>query len=217
MYRLVIFDMDGTLADTSLGILNSHRYAHKMMGKDNPTDADLEGVIGGPLLQTYKTRFGFTDVSAKRAVEFYRNYYQSHGIYEAVCYPDIPCLLNSLKSNGFQLAVATLKPEKFVKIMLANMGIIDCFSAIYGMDDNDERTKAQLVQMCTDSLGISKRETVLIGDSIYDMQGADKCGVSFIAVTYGFGFTVENVPKGVIFCNSPKEIPKALEEYSKHC
>ena len=56
-----IFDMDGTLADTSLGIINCHKFANVQMGRPEPTNEELDGIIGGPLLKTYINRFSFSE------------------------------------------------------------------------------------------------------------------------------------------------------------
>ena len=209
MYKCVIFDMDGTLADTSPGILASHRYAHKMMGQPAPEECVLRQVIGGPLLQTYQERFGFAE--PEKAVAFYRQYYAEQGIHAASLYPGIADALRELYARGVLLGVATLKADRFVKQMLRDMGVFDCFSAIYGMDEKDGRTKAQLIQMCMSQLGTSAEETVLVGDSIHDMEGAEACGISFLGVTYGFGFS-EQAEKGKFqMCSTPAEIVEKLE------
>lgn len=188
MKQLVIFDMDGTLADTSRGILNSHRHAHAAMGRPEPTDEELDGVIGGPLLQSYTYRFGFSEEDARKAVQAYREYYACHGIHEAVLYPGMALTLKALKDAGYKLGVATLKAERFAKIMLRELGVADLFDAIYGMDEQDTRTKAGLIGLCMEAVGASTSETTLVGDSIHDLNGARQSGISFVGVTYGFGF-----------------------------
>ena len=73
-YRTILFDLDGTLADTSQGIYNCHRYAISCMGITEPIDRKLEGIIGAPLLESYRTRFGFSD-EARIAASHYRKRY----------------------------------------------------------------------------------------------------------------------------------------------
>lgn len=188
MFKLVVFDMDGTVADTSPGILNSHRHAHRVMGWPVPSDETLAGVIGGPLLQTYIERFGFPPEDARTAVAAYRKYYSEFGIQQAILYPGMAETLRVLSQNGFYVAMATLKAESFAKRMLENMDVADCFAAVYGMDEGDTRTKAQLIGMCMDAVGAGREETLMVGDSIHDQQGADACNICFLGVKYGFGF-----------------------------
>ena len=209
MKKLIVFDMDGTLADTSPGILNSHRYAHEKMGRPQPATDVLRSVIGGPLLNSYETRFGFSDIQAREAVSHYRNYYAERGYLEAELYPGMKETLTKLRENGYSLGVATLKAERFVKTMLENMGIAECFDVIFGMDDADTRTKAQLIQMCMQTVGASSDATTMVGDSIHDLNGAQQVGVDFIGVTYGFGFCVNETAAGS-FCNTPLELADLL-------
>ena len=208
MKKLIIFDMDGTLANTSLGIINSHRYAHKTMGRPIPNKSTLENVIGGPLLGTYISKFGFSEAEARIAVSHYRKYYAETGLLEAELYPEIKETLQSLKNKGHLLAVATLKAECFVNKMLDSMGISLYFDAIFGMDDQDTRTKAQLIQMCMEHLNIATSDdVVMVGDSIHDLNGAVQAGVSFIGVTYGFGFKPSDASiVDYTLCDSPLQL-----------
>jgi phosphoglycolate phosphatase len=146
--KLVIFDMDGTLADTSLGILNCHKYANVSMGRIEPTDEDLAGIIGGPLLKTYIERFKFSEDDAKKAVENYRARYAEKGVFEAELYEGMAETLKELKQKGYKLAVATLKAEVFAKQMLQNMGVADLFDVIHGVDMKDSITKSGLINLC---------------------------------------------------------------------
>ena len=186
MYQLAIFDMDGTLADTSPGILNSHRHALQTMGHPVPGEEVLAGVIGGPLLQTYTDRFGFSEADARAAVAEYRSYYSLHGIHEATLYPGMAQALRTLRQHGVHVALATLKAERFAKSMLTDLGISEYFDAVFGMDEQDTRTKAQLIELCMASTGISRENSIMIGDSVHDLNGANACSIAFLGVTYGF-------------------------------
>lgn len=191
MYKLIIFDLDGTLADTSIGILNCHRYANSEMGRP-VTDAMLEGVIGGPLLRTYKEHFGYSDDDAQRAVSIYRKRYADIGFKEALLYEGMKEMLSSLKSRGYKLAVATLKAERFAIPMLEMLGISEYFDIIHGVDDNDTRTKSSLIDMCISELKETKETALLVGDSYHDALGANQSGVAFVAALYGFGFKTKS-------------------------
>lgn len=187
-YKLLVFDMDGTLADTSEGIISSHKHANLCMGRPVPSDAALAKVIGAPLLETYRTTFSYSATEAEKAVAIYRDYYSSYGINQAALYDAMPRVLQELKARGYFLAVATLKAERFALQMLDNLGIIGYFDAIHGVDEKDTLTKAMLIELCMKDLQVKNAEAVLIGDSIHDAIGAKAVGAGFIAATYGFGF-----------------------------
>ena len=187
-YKLIIFDLDGTLADTSPGIINSHKHANVAMGRLVPDDLTLASVIGGPLLDTYRTKFNYSDSDAVKAVRIYREYYQKFGINEANIYDGMKETLKELKSRGYLLAVATLKAEKFAIPMLDGLGIAKYFDLIHGVDDNDTRTKSSLIELCLSELLVKKEQAVLVGDSLHDANGAAATGVDFIGAIYGLGF-----------------------------
>ena len=191
-YRLIIFDLDGTLADTSQGILECHKFTNTAMGRPEPTDKELEGIIGGPLLETYRTRFGFPDEEARRAVEIYRRRYAEKGIYGAKAYNGMRDTLTELKNRGLRLAVATLKADTLAKQLLRDLDMADSFDVIHGVDPSDTVTKSDLIEFCINDTGIRKDEAVLVGDSIHDYKGAEKSGVDFIAALYGFDFKTAN-------------------------
>lgn len=187
-YKLIIFDLDGTLADTSPGIYQCHRYANLKMRGNIRSDEELQGIIGGPLLKTYTDRFGYNEEDARKAVKLYREHYAANGTKGTVLYPDMLDLLKFLKQSGYYTAVATLKSERLAKNMLAEIGAAQYLDLIHGMDENDTFTKSSLINMCIQELECSPQESVLVGDSEHDAKGALETGVDFIAVTYGFGF-----------------------------
>lgn len=186
--KLVIFDFDGTIADTSGGILDSHRFALNAMGREIPTEEELRGVIGENLLKTYIECFSFAEPDAREAVRIYRERYAEVGIYNAVLYPGFADLVKELKNKGYKIGVATLKAESFAKIMLKELGISNYFDEVCGMDPNDGLDKAGLILKCCDLCGSEKNEAILVGDSNNDYIGSKQSGVDFIGVTYGFGF-----------------------------
>ena len=187
-YRLVIFDFDGTIADTSEGILDSHKHVLKVMNHVVPGDEDLKKLIGGNLLNIYTDKFGFEPSDARNAVNIYRNRYSTVGLHKAVLYHGVTELLKHLKEKNITIAVATLKAEKFAVTMLEEMHVREYFDYICGMDDMDSLTKVELVQKCMKLSQCPKEQTVLVGDSENDEIGAKNAGVDFIGVTYGFGF-----------------------------
>ena len=187
-YKLVIFDFDGTIADTSPGMIDSHIYTLKSMGREVPDKNALLNVIGGQLLKTYVENFGFEEPLARKAVKIYRNRYEEKGIHMANLYPGFKELLIFLKLNGYKIGIATLKAEKFAKEMLKEFQIAEYFDVVCGMDENDKLAKSDLIKKCSNICSVLASETILIGDSINDWNGARTAKVGFIGVTYGFGF-----------------------------
>lgn len=204
-YKLILFDFDGTIADTSPGILDSHKFTLESMGRSIPKDDELLNIIGGQLLKTYKEFFGFDDISAKRAVKIYRNRYEEVGINLADMYEGFSDLIDKLKENNFYIGVTTLKAERFARIMLNNFKVLEKFDIICGMDDQDSLTKTEMIQRCMKRCGANQLETILVGDSINDLKSAAEAGVHFVGVTYGFGFK-EDKEYDFDIAHSPDEV-----------
>ncbi len=191
-YKLIIFDLDGTLADTSCGILECHRFTNQKMGKPIVDETILDGVIGAPLLNTYQKRFGYSENEARRAIRIYREHYAEVGIEGTRLYTGMAECLAKLKEEGHLLAVATLKAEKLARAVLQKLGIDIYFDCIVGMDEEDSTQKADMLAHCMAELQVNHEHTLLIGDSVQDSQSAKEAGISFLGVTYGFGFTKEH-------------------------
>ncbi len=203
--KLAIFDFDGAIADTSKGIIDSHKYTLSLMSGKIPTDSELKNVIGGNLLRTYTDTFGFCREDAIKAVTIYRKRYAEYGIHYAALYPQFKEMLGILHDDRIKIGIATLKTESFAEEMIREMEIDQYFDAICGMNSEDSMTKAELISRCIGKCGVNVTETLMIGDSENDRVGALEAGVSFVGATYGFGFK-RNVDYDFITVNSPIEI-----------
>ena len=204
-YKLVIFDFDGTIADTSLGIIDSHKFTLEYFGKTIPKDSELSKMIGGALLETYTNVLGFDETSAKKAINIYRKRYAKVGIKLATIYKGVYELITKLNGNGFYIGLATLKAEHFAKLMLLNFNLLDKFDVICGMNEQDSFTKADLINNCLKQLCVKPSESILIGDSNNDLIGAEQIGTYFIGVTYGFGFKQDEIYSFDV-ANTPSEV-----------
>lgn len=207
-YKLIVFDLDGTLLDTSKGIFNSVRYAEKQMGFKPIKTTDLKKFVGPPPKEMYASIYNVNERKAQQAAQFHREYGRKYAIYEAEVYKGIPELLEMLQRHNCKLAVATLKSQKIAEEILEYYGIKKYFDSIVGMNEEESLTKAQTIMKAMEEVGLfNKQETLMVGDSMYDFQGAIECGISFIPVLYGFGFRNSFQAEGVLFCaNEPIEI-----------
>lgn len=190
-YELILFDLDGTLLDTSPGIFNSVRYAEKQLGLSPIPDARLKEFVGPPPKSMYRKLYGLDEDTALLAAQKHREYGRTEAVYEAEVYPGIVQLLQALKAHGHKLAVATLKSQTIAQTILRHYGIGDYFDAIIGMDPQETLTKCKTIELAiAETATVGK--AILIGDSAYDYDGAMEAGVDFLGVLYGFGFSPEN-------------------------
>lgn len=188
-YNYLFFDLDGTLIDSKEGIMNSFRYAFNRLGVSIPNEKELETMIGPPLQEGFKKILNMDNKGAERAVYLFREYYGTKGIYENNPYPGIHQLLEELSLNGKKVFVATSKLEKYAWLVLDHSDlkpyIDDMAGADYGGNLSD---KSILIQRLIDRNKLSdKSKMVMIGDTHFDMTGADEVNISKIAIGYGYG------------------------------
>jgi phosphoglycolate phosphatase len=187
-YSTVIFDLDGTLLDTSEGIMVGVNYTAEKLGLPELTSERKKSFIGPPLIDSFIREFDLSENKAREAVGIYRQRYNEKGLYEAKQYNRIKELLVTLKEKNCKTAVATLKRDDFAKQILSHFELAEYFDVIKGIE-NDNNSKSEIILMCLKKLeqnDLSK--VVMVGDSEYDAIGAEQVGIDFIAVTYGFGF-----------------------------
>ncbi|KXT70949.1 HAD family hydrolase [Streptococcus cristatus] len=201
MYQTILFDLDGTLTNSELGITNSVAYALGKYGIEVPDKKALRVFIGPPLQDSFEIFYGFSKEESLKAVEAYREYFSEKGLYENEVYPGIPELLSELKRAGKKLIVATSKPEGFSVQILKHFGLYDYFDFVSGATmDGSRRKKSDIIQHALESMGITNlAETLMIGDREHDVIGAQTQKIDSIGVLYGFGSREELETAGATY------------------
>ncbi|MBB5263238.1 phosphoglycolate phosphatase-like HAD superfamily hydrolase/DNA-binding MarR family transcriptional regulator [Catenibacillus scindens] len=188
-YKYILFDLDGTLTDPFEGITKSVQYALNAFDiKDEPLEK-LKKFIGPPLKESFMEFYGFDSDKAKKAVEKYRERFSEKGIFENSLYPGIDGMLAHLKEAGCVLAIASSKPEVFVKRIVDHFNIEKYFDQITGSFLDGRRTKkSEVVQAALEALHVEDKDTaIMVGDRFHDVEGAREVGLSCIGVSFGYG------------------------------
>lgn len=188
-YKAFIFDLDGTLVDSSPSIYASLRNMEKAMGLTPLPETTLYKFVGPPLADSFRTYYHAAEEQIPHMLEVYRDDYREKTIGLSVVYPGVVELLSYLKEQGCLVGVATLKHLETAQNTMECAGLdryIDCMTAL---EDNKKSDKGTLINDCIGLMGnIPKEQVVFFGDSPYDGIGARDAGVDFVALTYGFGF-----------------------------
>ena len=210
MFRYVLFDFDGTVFDTVEGITKSVRYAINLRGLDAELDS-LRCFAGPPLVDMFMEYFGFAQEEAERATADFRVRYIPVGLHECSVFPGIAELLEALRERGIYTAIATSKPEILARELLEENGMLGLFDVICGSaPDGNNSEKWQIVSRVMERLGAAPEETVLVGDTKYDVAGAHRCGIKCVGVRYGYAAPGELEAAGADHIAA--DIP-ALEKY----
>ncbi len=188
-YDAVIFDLDGTLLDTSEGIFRSVSYAIEKLGFEKLKPEVLRTFIGPPIQRSFALVYGLGKQEADEAADVFRNRYKEEDLLFAKPYEGIFETLNALRNAGIKTAVATYKRQDYAEKILIHFGFDKACDAICGSDLEGKLSKRDIIENAINCLGAGKRGVVMIGDSDNDAVGASEIGVDFIGVTYGFGFS----------------------------
>ncbi len=188
-YSTILFDLDGTLSDSSQGIINSIIYA---LEKYDVNDYDmplLRKFLGPPLHESFEKFMGFDKEKSLQAVKLYREYFSSKGLFENEIYGGVSDLLQNLKENGKALIVATSKPQLFTDRIMEHFNLAKYFDFIAGSNmDTTRSKKAEVIEYALSECNIKdKSKVVMIGDRAEDVIGAQTVGVDSIGVEYGYG------------------------------
>ncbi len=198
-YRILLFDLDGTLVDSKEGVTRCVQYALEAYGIHREPD-ELICFIGPPLCQQFMAYTGWDEAQGQRAVEKYRERYRGTGIYENTVYEGLPALLHALKQDGRTLAVATSKPEVFAREILRHYHLDPYFDEIVGSElDGGRVAKSEVIEEALHRLCVAdgERDTVLmIGDRQHDVAGAHTCGIACMGVGFGYAPPGELVAAG---------------------
>lgn len=203
-YEAVIFDFDGTLADSYLPFSAKMKKVCGKFGVDI-TGVNFKKFLGAPLETTMELLTG--KERASEALDFYRKISLDANDGVTRLYDGITLFLDALRKKGIRLAIATQKTQDSIDCTLKALGIYGCFDAVRGMRD-ECMGKAEIICGALEDLQVQAKSAVMVGDTVFDIQGAKKCGMDSVAVLYGYGEPFE-----LFGCNPPAAVNEVDELY----
>ncbi len=209
---LILFDLDGTLTDPFVGIAEGVRHAFTKMGRPEPDHDDMRRLIGPPFQQTFPT-FGMHDHEVDEAIAHYRDVYEGGGLFKAYVYEGIDHVLGNLRSLGHTLALATSKPTGSAERVLGHFGLADHFSFVGGASrDRSRHQKHEVIAHVLEELGATHDQIVMVGDRVYDVEGARHCGVPCVGVRWGYAEPGELEEAGAVaIAEQPADLHALLD------
>ena len=190
MKKLVIFDLDGTLLDTIADLAESANHAFKQLGyptRDVETIRTFVGNGVNKLLFRALPDEEKTEENMMRMRTHFVPYYDAHNADLSAPYPGIVALLEELQAKGLRMAVASNKyQEATVKLVKHYFPMIDFVEVLGQREGINVKPDPTIVFDILQKAGVSKEETLYVGDSGVDMQTAINAGVDAIGVTWGF-------------------------------
>ena len=206
-YDTVFSDLDGTITDSKPGILKCIRHALDAKGVPY-TEEQLDQMVGPPFRVSMRDILGVTDTALiEDMIRLYRGEYEVSGWRDCTVYPGMRELFTRLKDGGIRLAVATSKPLRFTVMMLDGLELSRYFDFIGGAESDSSRdSKIAVIRYVMENLGMRSPEgALMVGDRLYDMDGAKEAGMHSAGVLWGYGGREELIAHGADYLFSSPE------------
>jgi phosphoglycolate phosphatase len=189
MLKLLIFDLDGTLADTAQDITDALNHSLEPFGEKKYSVEETKMMVGTGMTKFFSSLALTLKDSGPEALELitgrFIDFYSEHMLDNTRLYPHVKKTL--LKLTGYKTAVLSNKREGFSKKILDDLGILEYFDLLWGSDSVREKKPSPIpILDLIEKFGVSKEETVIIGDSNFDVEAGRAAGIKVIGVTYGF-------------------------------
>lgn len=183
---LCLFDLDGTLIDSELGITACIRHALAKL--DVPVPLELREWIGPPLRVSFAPLLDHDATRIEAAVGHYHERFATLGWQEHTVYPGVQAMIVDLHIAGHTLAVVTSKPLRHAAPIIEALPFGRRFEKVYGPDPSSPLSeKASMIAQALLDFKVPAHEAAMIGDRRFDIEGAVTTGVMGIGVLWGFG------------------------------
>ena len=185
-FEAIILDFDGTIADTRKSIVKTVQETLKYLGVSLIKDEEVEKLIGLPLKTTFEEAAGFKGKYIDKAIEEYRSKYLKIALNSITLFPGVEKTLKTLYNSGFKIAIASNRGKKVLVKLLNFFGIASLFSFIAGEEDVRKKKPApDVVNLILGKLNAPPDKTLVVGDTVYDIEMGKKAFTFTCAVTYG--------------------------------
>jgi phosphoglycolate phosphatase len=175
-FRAVLFDFDGTLADSYAAITASVNHVLEHHGRPTLTEVQVRTLVGHGLENLMANIL--PGVEPKAAARLYREHHPTVMKSHTKLLPGVAEGLAALKEAGIKLGVCSNKPSYFTRALLGMLGIDDYFDAVYGPDDAGAiKPDPAMVLKALEKLGVPKEEALYVGDMEVDIETGRRAGV----------------------------------------
>ena len=183
--KLVVFDWDGTLADSLHGIVSTAREVLLGWGMREEDLGDLTRLVGPPFPQAYSMVYGLSDKDAAEVTRRYRELYAKGDVSMWPVFDGVRDLLDRLRLAGKLIAVASSKRHGLVMRQITDNGLVEAFDAIHGKQNDHGDSKEAAILRAMEELGCSAADTVMVGDRHFDVYAAADVGIPCVGVLWG--------------------------------
>lgn len=184
MIRAVLFDLDGTLMDSTDAIVDSWFYTFDRLGEPRPDRQVIIDTIGHPLRKQIPM---FTDLDVDECIRIYRGHYTEHSAPKTFLLPGAAEALETFHARGLRMGFATSKKREAAEMLLEHLGALHYMEARIGpLEVTRHKPDPEAVEKAMAVLGVTPEETVFVGDMHFDVLAGLAAGVTTLAVTTGY-------------------------------
>ena len=191
-FTTILWDLDGTIIDSSPGVFESFHHTFQTLGLPDLTDEQMRPFMGPPLSHTFGQVLGFEQALVQECLKTYRDFYLNQGgALNATVFPGVIDTLKKIKAAGIPQSLATSKALIGTTLVGEHFDFLKYFDVL-GTASNDlsRNSKSQVLEyaLCElQKLGADLSRPILIGDRIHDIEGARQHDIEVCLVKWGFG------------------------------
>lgn len=186
MTEAILFDFDGTLADTQAGILRTMEETFRILHLPIPPAPAMQATIGVPLFQALKSLNNLTDRDAARAVDLYGQLFPRFEATMVTLFPGVRDTLDALQARGLRLAICTSRNVESLDLILDHHGIAPYFEAcVTASDGLTPKPSPAPAQALLSRMRLRPHQVFVVGDTTYDIEMGRRASCPTVAVTYG--------------------------------
>ncbi|MDD6737723.1 MAG: HAD family hydrolase [Prevotella sp.] len=187
LFKIIIFDFDGTIVDTNTCIIRTFNRTLEAMGLPMVDEVSISNLIGLPLRQMYEEILHTDDKGIiDRAFNIYRSLFMGISTTTVTLFPHVAETLHTIHNKGIMMAIATSRGRDSLRALLHTHGIDNYISTDCCEEDVENKKPApEMVERILSEMGMSAQEALVVGDTWYDIKMGHDAGCATCGVTYG--------------------------------
>ncbi len=189
-YSCVIYDLDGTLVDSSIDLTNAVNYARKQQELKPITVTEVVSYTGGGVKKLIELCLHEKHSNKELAVADFKEYYDQKTVVKSELYAEVMTTMKELHEHGVIQAVATNKPEKYSELIIEKLGLSNYISTLVGGENVQGcalKPNPASLEFIAHEQGVKIENCLMVGDNHTDLEAANNCHMDVVFCTYGFG------------------------------
>jgi len=205
----LVFDFDGTIADTRAVIVSCFQRSYRALGIPAPPADEISATIGIPLERAFHTLSGFSEAESRSAAAVYRELFARAGHSDVRPITGMPDVVRTCHAAGYPLAIASSRSHNSLDLLLDALGLTSFFTIVAGPENAArEKPHPDLLFAVAEHLGICAARLLMIGDTSFDVEMGRNAGCLTLAVTWGnHSREALDAARASAVVDRPQEIP----------